>query len=107
MLILQPIVDGPLTLVTYLGALDAAYNTYIKKAAESRARAAKKLSLASVSAAISDVASQVQGLVNGAANGTNGVNGHAEAKGEKKEEGIEQFDYVCLHSYVFSPFHVC
>ena len=101
-------VDGPLTLVTYLGALDAAYNTYIKKAAESRARAAKKLSLASVGAAISDVASHVTGLVNGAvANGVNGVNGHANgANGtngaaeeqEKKEEGITQFDYVCLHS---------
>lgn len=87
-------VDGPLTLVTYLGALDAAYNTYIKKAAESRARAAKKLSLANVAAAVSDVASQVSGLVNGA----NGANGHANGHAEEKEEGISQFDYVCLHS---------
>jgi hypothetical protein len=62
------------------------------------------LSLASVKAVVSDVASQVTDLVNGAANGHangangttgNGVNGHAE---EKKEEGISQFDYVCLHS---------
>ncbi|RSH93724.1 hypothetical protein EHS25_006372 [Saitozyma podzolica] len=94
-----PTVDGPWTIAAYLGALDSAYTSYLDKAAASRARAAKKLSLASVSAAVSDIAGQVAGsvekLVNGHANG-NGVangNGHAEEK-----EGIAKFDYVCLHS---------
>nr|XP_018999414.1 hydroxymethylglutaryl-CoA synthase [Kwoniella mangroviensis CBS 8507]OCF62875.1 hydroxymethylglutaryl-CoA synthase [Kwoniella mangroviensis CBS 8507] len=59
-----PTVDGPWTIAAYLGALDAAYSTYLEKAQRSRARAAKKLSLAS----------------------------------SKEDQGIEQFDYVCLHS---------
>ncbi|WOO83275.1 Hydroxymethylglutaryl-CoA synthase [Vanrija pseudolonga] len=46
-----PTVDGPWTIAAYLGALDNAYNTYLDKAAASRARAAKK------------------GLTNGVANG--------------------------------------
>lgn len=63
-----PAVDGPWTIKTYLGALDSAYNTYLDKAAASKARAAKKA----------------------------GANGHAN--GHADDEGIEQFDYVCLHS---------
>ncbi|KAL7424600.1 3-hydroxy-3-methylglutaryl coenzyme A synthase [Cryptotrichosporon argae] len=86
-----PTVDGPLTIVAYLGSLDAAYSAYVKKAEASRARAAKKLSLASVSQAVAEVAEQVKGLVNG--NGH--ANGHANGAAA---EGIEAFDYVCLHS---------
>ncbi|BEJ12340.1 hypothetical protein CspHIS471_0208000 [Cutaneotrichosporon sp. HIS471] len=67
-----PTVDGPWTIKAYLGALDNAYNTYIEKAAASRARAAKKA----------------------AAAGANGhTNGHAD-----NENDLTQFDYVCLHS---------
>ncbi|WWC60710.1 hydroxymethylglutaryl-CoA synthase [Kwoniella dejecticola CBS 10117] len=94
-----PTVDGPWTIAAYLGALDAAYSTYIEKAKKSRARAAKRLTLASVSAAVSDLAGAAKTFVNGingdAPNG-NGTNGHAEAAEE--DEGISQFDYVCLHS---------
>lgn len=94
----QPTVDGPWTIKAYLGALDAAYTAYTNKAAASKARAAKKLSLASVSAALTEVAGnfveQAQNLVNGG-----GANGHVEVNGngKKEEEGIERFDYVCLH----------
>ncbi|WWD16276.1 hydroxymethylglutaryl-CoA synthase [Kwoniella shandongensis] len=94
-----PTVDGPWTIAAYLGALDNAYSTYVEKAEKSRARAAKKLSLASVSAAVSDIAASATKFVNGlngeAANG-NGVNGHANGTADK--EGIAKFDYVCLHS---------
>ena len=70
------------------------------KAARSRARAAKKLSLASVSAAVQEVAGQVLGqaekLVNGATrNGA--ANGHVNGDVADKEEGVTTFDYVCLH----------
>ncbi|OWT38103.1 hydroxymethylglutaryl-CoA synthase [Cryptococcus neoformans Bt1] len=83
-----PTVDGPLTIAAYLGALDNAYSTYVQKAEASQARAAKKLSLASVTAAVSEVANGIVGAVNGHANGT----------AEIKEDGIAKFDYVCLHS---------
>lgn len=91
-----PTVDGPWTIAAYLGALDNAYNTYLDKLAKNKARAAKSLSLASVSAAVNEVAEQVVGhmekLVNGHANGQpNGVQ-------ESEDEGIAKFDYVCLHS---------
>lgn len=90
-----PTVDGPWTIAAYLGALDNAYNSYVDKAAKSRARAAKKLSLASVSAAVAEVADAASTFVK-SINGTttNGTNGHVE----EKAEGIAQFDYVCLHS---------
>jgi hydroxymethylglutaryl-CoA synthase len=95
----QPTVDGPLTLTAYLGALDSAYNTYISKAAKSRARAGAKLSMASVQQAVQGIAGQVQGLVNGAVakvNGSGAVeNGKEEVVGGTD---IEKFDYVCLHS---------
>ncbi|NXD32510.1 HCS1 synthase, partial [Spelaeornis formosus] len=42
-----PTVDGPWTIAAYLGALDNAYSTYVDKVAKSKARAAKKISLAS------------------------------------------------------------
>lgn len=102
----QPTVDGPWTIAAYLGALDSAYTTYLRKAAASRARAAKKagaLSLASVSQALTDVAAQAQKAVNGLVNGeaheglANG-NGAAEAEQKEEVEGINQFDHVCLHS---------
>ncbi|WVQ69689.1 hydroxymethylglutaryl-CoA synthase [Kwoniella botswanensis] len=95
-----PTVDGPWTIAAYLGALDAAYSTYLEKAQKSRARAAKKLSLASVTAAVSDIAGAAKTFVNGInGDATNGVNGHAQNGVESKEvQGIEQFDYVCLHS---------
>ncbi|WWC89652.1 hydroxymethylglutaryl-CoA synthase [Kwoniella dendrophila CBS 6074] len=94
-----PTVDGPWTIVAYLGALDAAYSAYVEKAKQSRARAAKKLSLASVSAAVSEIAGAAKTFVNGI-NGetTNGVNGHAQNGVDASDEGISQFDYVCLHS---------
>ncbi|KAK8869461.1 hydroxymethylglutaryl-CoA synthase [Kwoniella newhampshirensis] len=94
-----PTVDGPWTIAAYLGALDNAYATYVEKAEKSRARAAKKLSLASVSAAVSDIAASATKFVNGlngdAANG-DAVSGHAN--GTAAEEGIAKFDYVALHS---------
>lgn len=68
----QPTVDGPWTIKAYLGALDNAYSTYIDKANASRARAAKKAA------------------ASGQANGT--------ANGSSSYDGINQFDYVCLHS---------
>lgn len=71
----------------------------MSKSASSRARAAKKLSLASVSAAVNEVAGQVANgvkeLVNGHIPSVAGVNGHAEVSEPK--EGIAAFDYVCLH----------
>ncbi|OCF39192.1 hydroxymethylglutaryl-CoA synthase [Kwoniella heveanensis CBS 569] len=100
-----PTVDGPWTIAAYLGALDAAYSTYVEKAAKSRARAAKKLSLASVSAAVSEIAGAASKFVNGIngepVNGTNGhaANGNGNATAEASSEGgIDEFDYVCLHS---------
>jgi hydroxymethylglutaryl-CoA synthase len=94
-----PTVDGPWTIAAYLGALDNSYSSYLDKVAKSKARAAKKLSLASVTAAVTDVAAsvaaQAQSLVNGT-NGANGTtNGHDEVEAAK--EGIAAFDYVCLH----------
>ena len=81
-----------------MGALDRAYSTYMDKSAKSKARAAKKLSLASVSTAIQGVAEQIAEqagkLVNGSAEESNGhvVNGDIHEK-----EGIQAFDFVCLH----------
>ena len=90
-----PTVDGPWTIAAYLGALDNAYSTYVEKTEKSKARAAKKLSLASVTAAVTDaassVAAQATALVNGNGVEANG-NGHVEEK-----TGIAEFDYVCLH----------
>ena len=109
---LQPTVDGPLTIVAYLGALDNAYNTYLDKAAKSKARAAKKLSLANVSGAVSNAAAvassvvgqvveQAEKLVNGHAedhaNGVNGIKVNGDIHEETEKEGIAGFDYVCLH----------
>lgn len=92
-----------MTLTAYLGSLDNAYNTYIDKAAKSRARAVKNFSLAGVQAAVTDIAGQVAGQVAGLVNGLK-QNGHAEAA-EKVEEtakevgtDMEKFDYICLHS---------
>jgi hypothetical protein len=97
MLTLQPTVDGPWTIKTYLGALDAAYSTFNEKAAASKARQAKKISLASVQAkaveAATSVANAASDLLNGNTNG-------AVAAVEDDREGINKFDYVCLHSYV-------
>jgi hydroxymethylglutaryl-CoA synthase len=103
----QPTVDGPLTLTAYLGALDSAYNTYLDKAAKSRARAVKNFSLAGVQAAVTDLAGSVAGSVAGLVNGLK-QNGHDEAAGQVEEKAkdvgsqvgtdMERFDYVCLHS---------
>jgi hydroxymethylglutaryl-CoA synthase len=91
-----PTVDGPWTIAAYLGALDNAYSTYVEKVAKNKARAAKKLSLASVTAAVTDAAAQVaaqaQSLVNGST-----TNGTTETAAASSDEGIAAFDYVCLH----------
>jgi hydroxymethylglutaryl-CoA synthase len=97
MLTLQPTVDGPWTIKTYLGALDAAYSTFNEKAAASKARQAKKISLASVQAKAVEAATSV---ANAASNLLNGNTNGAVAAVEDDREGINKFDYVCLHSYV-------
>ena len=95
---MQPTVDGPWTITAYLGALDNAYSSYVKKVAQSKARAAKKLSLASVSSAIQEVAGQSAGQAEKLMNG-NGVNGDAHHLSgvENNADGITSFDFVCLH----------
>jgi hydroxymethylglutaryl-CoA synthase len=93
----QPTVDGPWTIKTYLGALDAAYSTFNEKAAASKARQAKKISLASVQAKAVEAATSV---ANAASNLLNGNTNGAVAVVEDDREGINKFDYVCLHSYV-------
>ncbi|OWZ55576.1 hydroxymethylglutaryl-CoA synthase [Cryptococcus neoformans 125.91] len=95
-----PTVDGPWTITAYLGALDNAYSTYVEKAEKSRARAAKKLSLANVSTKASEIADAADKFVNGINGDVEGVavNGNGHANGETKDQGIAAFDYVCLHS---------
>lgn len=77
--------------------MDNCYSSYLDKVAKSKARAAKKLSLASVASAVqgaaTSVVEQAQQLVNGNANGSAVANGSAE----EKKTGISEFDYVCLH----------
>jgi len=90
-----PTVDGPWTIAAYLGALDNAYSSYTDKVAKSKARAAKKISLASVTAAVTDAAASVAAQAQSLVNGANGANGTAEVEAAK--EGIDAFDYVCLH----------
>ncbi|KAJ7043746.1 hydroxymethylglutaryl-coenzyme A synthase N terminal-domain-containing protein [Mycena alexandri] len=68
-----PEVDGPVSVVTYIQALDSAYNAYKTKAA----KAAKK--------------ARVNG--NGHTNGANGVNGDASAL-----FSLEDVDYALFHS---------
>ena len=83
--------------MAYLGALDNAYNTYTRKVAASRARAAEKLSLASVQNAIKGVVAEMKEAGQALMNGTQ-PNGHSEAAEEDVgEKGIGQFDFVCLH----------
>lgn len=85
----QPTVDGPLTLTSYLGALDAAYSTY-------KTKYTKKYS--------SDHAhAHAHPLTNGngdakeVANHT--VNGDkAEDKAVKVAVEAESFDYILFHS---------
>lgn len=98
-LVVKPTVDGPWTIVAYLGALDNAYNSYLNKVAKSKARAAKKISLASVSNAIQEVAGQIVGQAEKLVNGNGMVNGNgAHVNGHVEEkEGIAGFDYICLH----------
>ncbi|WVQ85634.1 hydroxymethylglutaryl-CoA synthase [Cryptococcus sp. DSM 104549] len=88
-----PTVDGPWTIAAYLGALDNAYSTYVEKAEKSRARAAKKSPITAVTAAVSTAAADVAAAAD---RFVNGINGETEA--EAKSEGIDSFDYVCLHS---------
>lgn len=96
----QPTVDGPWTIKTYLGALDAAYTTFNNKSDASKARQAKKLSLANVQAkaveAATSVANAASNLLNGNANGNGDVK--VEAAVAEDKVGISKFDYVCLHS---------
>ncbi|UOH79997.1 hydroxymethylglutaryl-CoA synthase [Cryptococcus neoformans] len=96
-----PTVDGPWTITAYLGALDNAYSTYVEKAEKSRARAAKKLSLANVSTKASEIADAADKFVNGINGDVEGVavNGNGHANGETKDQGIAAFDYVCLHRW--------
>lgn len=98
----KPTVDGPWTITAYLGALDNAYSTYVEKAEKSRARAAKKLSLANVSTKASEIADAADKFVNGINGDVEGVavNGNGHANGETKDQGIAAFDYVCLHRWV-------
>jgi hydroxymethylglutaryl-CoA synthase len=93
----QPTVDGPWTIKTYLGALDAAYTTFNEKAAASKARQAKKISLASVQAKAVEAATSVANAASNLLNGNSNANG-AAAVVEDDREGINKFDYVCLHS---------
>jgi hydroxymethylglutaryl-CoA synthase len=67
-----PVVDGPLSVTTYIIALDNAYGRYREKFAK---RAA---------------------FANGHTNGhVNGVNGHAE---QKSKPSMTDFDYMVYHS---------
>jgi len=69
----QPVVDGPLTLTSYLGALESSYSTYKKKYAKRHA---------------SEKAA------------TNGTNGHVNGNEEGSKGGLdaESFDYILFHS---------
>lgn len=73
-----PVVDGPLSITTYLQALDGAYGRY-------REKYAKRATLANGHA----------NGVNGHANGINGANGHAESQ---KKPSLSSFDYMVYHS---------
>lgn len=99
----QPTVDGPWTIKAYLGALDAAYTTWHDKSAASKARQAKKLSLANVQAKAVEAANTVVDAATNLLNGANGAHANANGNGngaqvEDDREGISKFDYVCLHS---------
>ncbi|KIM34331.1 hypothetical protein M408DRAFT_325760 [Serendipita vermifera MAFF 305830] len=70
-----PVVDGPLSISTYLIALDNAYSRY-------REKYAKRAALAN-------------GHTNGVNGHANGANGHAEPKGKPS---LSDFDYMVYHS---------
>lgn len=70
-----PVVDGPLSITTYLRALDNAYGRY-------REKYAKRAALSNG--------------VNGHVNGVNGTNGHHAPKSTKVS--LEDFDYMVYHS---------
>ncbi|KAG8759323.1 hypothetical protein FRC14_006163 [Serendipita sp. 396] len=71
-----PVVDGPLSISTYLTALDNAYSRYREKYAKRAAHS-----------------NGYTNGVNGHSNGVNGVNGHAEPK-----ISLSSFDYMVYHS---------
>jgi hydroxymethylglutaryl-CoA synthase len=77
-----PVVDGPLSITTYLLALDKAYGAYREKYAK-RASQAKGYT------------NGVNGHANGHVNGVNGVNGHAAPKAK---QSLASFDYMVYHS---------
>jgi len=89
-----PTVDGPLTLTSYLGALDGAYTTYKRKyTARYSAPHAKKNVANGVSHAPDAVDAAV--VANGRA-----VNGHAGVEKQAVEVKVtaDSFDYILFHS---------
>jgi hydroxymethylglutaryl-CoA synthase len=70
-----PVVDGPLSITTYLMALDNAYSRYREKY---------------VKRANGHTNEHVNGV-----NGINGVNGHVE---QKSKPSMTDFDYMVYHS---------
>jgi hydroxymethylglutaryl-CoA synthase len=88
----QPTVDGPLTLTSYLGALDGAYTTYKRKyTARYSAPHAKK----TVPNGVSHAPDAVDAAV--VANGHT-VNGHAaEKQAVQVKVTADSFDYVIFH----------
>jgi hydroxymethylglutaryl-CoA synthase len=82
-----PVVDGPLSITTYLLALDNAYSRY-------REKYAKRAAL--TNGHTNGYTNGVNGHANGHVNGVNGVNGHSENKGKKSS--LSDFDYMVYHS---------
>ncbi len=90
----QPVVDGPLTLTSYLGALDGAYTTYKQKYTKRYSAAnAKKVVNGHAPNAV-DAAIQANG---------HAVNGHAVEKAAVEiKVTAESFDYMLFHRWVWS-----
>ncbi len=95
---MQPVVDGPLTLTSYLGALDGAYSTYKAKYTKRYSAPAAKKSLANGMHAL-DAAKAAAAEAEAAANGNGHANGEVvEKQAVEVKVTADSFDYLVFHS---------
>lgn len=90
-----PEVDGPLSVISYITALDSSYSTFREKHARAQ----------SVRTKVASLNGHSNGHANGHANGNghlNGENGHAQSEtapsDPKATISLDDFDYHCFHS---------
>lgn len=91
-----PVVDGPLTLTSYLGALDNAYNRYQEKYTKRYSSASATTSSNGFMKKTADALEVAKEVMNGGgAKDEEVMNGHMEAVPVKVT--ADSFDYIMFH----------